>query len=176
MSLRRRTLLRMGALAGAATALPWHTATGRRADLAAGAAFDLRDPASAVRAKFRWWWPDALVDTGEIAREVRAIADAGFGGVEIAAVTHSMSQQLDTVRYGWGTTAWRAAIEAALREAKKRDVLVDLTIGPAWPAAVPSITPDNPAARRNSPTDSPPWPPDRHTRVRCRQPKSPSRA
>ncbi|WP_326818468.1 glycosyl hydrolase [Streptomyces sp. NBC_01762] len=149
MSLRRRTLLRMGALAGAATALPWHTATGAAAaDLAAGAAFDLRDPASAVRAKFRWWWPDALVDTGEIAREVRAIADAGFGGVEIAAVTHSMSQQLDTVRYGWGTTAWRAAIEAALREAKKRDVLVDLTIGPAWPAAVPSITPDNPAAAK----------------------------
>ncbi|MEV1024856.1 glycosyl hydrolase [Streptomyces sp. NPDC050264] len=148
MSLRRRTVLRMGALAGAATALPLPGATEAFAHGSAagkpGAV--LRDPAAAVRPKFRWWWPDALVDTGEIAREIRAIAAAGFGGVEIAAVTHSMDEQLDTVRYGWGTTAWRAAVEAALREAKKRDVVVDLTIGPAWPAAVPSITPDDKAA------------------------------
>ncbi|GAA2297558.1 glycosyl hydrolase [Streptomyces kunmingensis] len=148
MSLRRRTLLRMGALAGAATALPSAGvpeafAQGSTARLPGA---DLRDPAAAVRPKFRWWWPDALVDTGEIAREIREIAAAGFGGVEIAAVTHSMDEQLDTVRHGWGTVAWRAAIEAALREAKKRDVVVDLTIGPAWPAAVPSITPDSRAA------------------------------
>ncbi|MCX5321988.1 glycosyl hydrolase [Streptomyces sp. NBC_00120] len=149
MRLRRRTLLRMGAMAGAATALPW--AGGAKPALAAtsttGGA-SVRDPASTVRPKFRWWWPDALVDAGEISREVRAIAAAGFGGVEIAAVTHSMDRQLDTVRYGWGTEAWRAAVEAALREAKKRDIVVDLTIGPAWPAAVPSITPDSAAASK----------------------------
>ncbi|MFJ9037294.1 glycosyl hydrolase [Streptomyces sp. NPDC102406] len=150
MSLRRRTVLRMGALAGAATALPLAAPAGALAQgSAAEAAFrHLRAPAAAVRPKFRWWWPDALVDTGEIAREIRAIAAAGFGGVEIAAVTHSMDEQLDTVRHGWGTEAWRAAIEAALREARKRDVVVDLTIGPAWPAAVPSITPDSRAAAK----------------------------
>ncbi|NGO74570.1 alpha-L-rhamnosidase [Streptomyces sp. YC504] len=149
MSLRRRTLLRMSAVAGAATALHWGGATGTAtAAPFAGAVPGLGAPASSVRPKFRWWWPDALVDTAEIAREIRAIAEGGFGGVEIAAVTHSMTEQLDTVRYGWGTAAWRAAIEAALREAKKRDVEVDLTIGPAWPAAVPSITPDDKAAAK----------------------------
>ncbi|MFI6878929.1 glycosyl hydrolase [Streptomyces sp. NPDC050400] len=146
MSLRRRTVLRMGALAGAATALPWTGAAPAVADASGPAPVRAPSPAPAVRPKFRWWWPDALVDTGEIAREIRQIAAAGFGGVEIAAVTHSMDEQLDTVRYGWGTPAWRAAVEAALREAKKRDVVVDLTIGPAWPAAVPSITPDSRAA------------------------------
>ncbi|WP_394436012.1 glycosyl hydrolase [Streptomyces sp. SGAir0957] len=150
MSLRRRTVLRMGALAGAATALPLSGAADVLAQgLTPGlAARNLSRPASAVRPKFRWWWPDALVDTGEIAREIRQIAAAGFGGVEIAAVTHSMDTQLDTVRHGWGTEAWRSAVEAALREAKKQDVVVDLTIGPAWPAAVPSITPDSRAAAK----------------------------
>ncbi|RFC70905.1 glycosyl hydrolase [Streptomyces sp. AcE210] len=141
----------MGALAGAATALS-SAAVGQALAQGSGptgaSAVGLRDPAAAVRPKFRWWWPDALVDTGEIAREIREIAATGFGGVEIAAVTHSMDEQLDTVRYGWGTAAWRAAVEAALREAKKRDVVVDLTIGPAWPAAVPSITPDSRAAAK----------------------------
>ncbi|MEU6844635.1 glycosyl hydrolase [Streptomyces sp. NPDC046716] len=142
----------MSALAGAATALPLAAtgeATASASSDGSAAAFGLpRSPAPAVRPKFRWWWPDALVDTAEIAREIRQIAAAGFGGVEIAAVTHSMDRQLDTVRYGWGTPAWRAAVEAALREAAKRDVVVDLTIGPAWPAAVPSITPDSAAASK----------------------------
>ncbi|WP_419999034.1 glycosyl hydrolase [Streptomyces boninensis] len=139
MKLRRRTLLKVSALAGAATALPWPAAA---RDGAVGAI------APAVRPKFRWWWPDAKVDAGQLGREIRAIADAGFGGVEIAAVTHSMDQQLDTIRYGWGTAAWRAALEAALREAQKCGVVVDVTVGPAWPAAVPSITPDSPAAAK----------------------------
>ncbi|WP_425840090.1 glycosyl hydrolase [Streptomyces fractus] len=139
----RRTVLRTAALASAASALPLGAATGALAEGAASPAPALPAPPASVRPKFRWWWPDARVDTGELAREIRSIADAGFGGVEIAAVTHSMDQQLDTVRYGWATEAWRAAVEAALREAKKRDVTVDLTIGPAWPAAVPSLTPDS---------------------------------
>ncbi|MFF3493204.1 glycosyl hydrolase [Streptomyces sp. NPDC002795] len=139
-------MLRTAALASAASALPLGAAPEALAQGAAPPSPALPAPPPSVRPKFRWWWPDARVDTGELAREIRQIADAGFGGVEIAAVTHSMDQQLDTVRYGWGTEAWRAAVEAALREAKKRDVTVDLTIGPAWPAAVPSLTPDSPGA------------------------------
>ncbi|WP_324612302.1 glycosyl hydrolase [Streptomyces sp. AS58] len=158
MSLRRRALLKMGAAAGAAMALPWGTA----ADAAAapstghGPSPDLHGfvprafpaPGAAVRPKFRWWWPDALVDTDEVAREIDQIAAAGFGGVEIAAVTHSMrgGETIDPARHGWGTPAWVRAVEAALRQAKKRDITVDLTLGPAWPNSVPSVTPDSPAA------------------------------
>ncbi|WP_327365581.1 glycosyl hydrolase [Streptomyces sp. NBC_01217] len=153
MGLRRRALLKMGAAAGAVMALPWGTAaeaaaaTGRPA-AGPGAALPRRfaEPSPAVRPKFRWWWPDALVDTGEIEREIDQIAAAGFGGVEIAAVTHSLSEPVDPALNGWGTPAWVRAVEAALRRAAKRDVTVDLTIGPAWPAAVPSITPDSPGA------------------------------
>ncbi|WP_328724462.1 glycosyl hydrolase [Streptomyces sp. NBC_00259] len=157
MSLRRRALLKMGAAAGAAAALPWGTtpeaaaaapASGHGTGAGGGLPRAFADPRPEVRPRFRWWWPDALVDTAEIEREIDQIAAAGFGGVEIAAVTHSMrgGATIDPVRYGWGTPAWVGAVEAALRRAKKRDVTVDLTLGPAWPNSVPSITPDSPAA------------------------------
>ncbi|MFI1964919.1 glycosyl hydrolase [Streptomyces pathocidini] len=157
MGLRRRALLKMGAAAGAAMALPLGTAaeaaaggTASSTGVQGGVPRAFAAPGSAVRPKFRWWWPDALVDPDEIEREIDQIAAAGFGGVEIAAVTHSMSGigTIDPVRHGWGTPAWIAAVETALRRAAKRDVSVDLTLGPAWPAAVPSITPDSPAATK----------------------------
>ncbi|MFJ8941469.1 glycosyl hydrolase [Streptomyces sp. NPDC102365] len=106
------------------------------------------DPGRAVRPKFRWWWPDGLVQPDEIRREIDQIADAGFGGAEIAAVHHSVSDtsSLDTARHGWGTAAWVAGVEAALSQAARRGLTVDLTVGPSWPAAVPGITPDSDAA------------------------------
>ncbi|WP_461060842.1 glycosyl hydrolase [Streptomyces pseudoechinosporeus] len=152
MSLRRRALLKMGAAAGAVAALPIGASLAAAAPAAASATGSVprafASPAPAVRPRFRWWWPDALVDVDEIRREVDQIADAGFGGVEIAAVTHSMTAPIDPAKYGWGTRAWTTAVEAALRRAAEREVTVDLTLGPAWPASVPSITPDHRAATK----------------------------
>ncbi|MEU5715772.1 glycosyl hydrolase [Streptomyces sp. NPDC020403] len=154
-SLRRRAVLGMAAAAGAMAALPFSASAAAAAEPGSPAAnppaqgeFARRfaSPAAPVRPKFRWWWPDALVDADEIEREIDQIAAAGFGGVEIAAVTHSLSRPIDPVRYGWGTRAWTDAVETALTRARKRDLVVDLTLGPAWPAAVPGITPDSPGA------------------------------
>ncbi|MDT0437432.1 MULTISPECIES: glycosyl hydrolase [Streptomyces] len=105
-------------------------------------------PAAQVRPKFRWWWPDGLVDPVEIAREIDQIADAGFGGMEIAAVHHSVKDKsvLDPEHHGWGSRPWRDGVEAALRRAARRGVTIDLTVGPSWPAAVPGLSPDDPAA------------------------------
>ncbi len=105
-------------------------------------------PDAAVRPKVRWWWPDGLVDPAEIRREVDQLAAAGFGGAEIAAVHHSIEDKsvLDPVGHGWGSAAWIAGVEAALDQAGRRGVTIDLTIGPSWPAAVPTITPDHEAA------------------------------
>ncbi|QKW37235.1 alpha-L-rhamnosidase [Actinomadura sp. NAK00032] len=105
-------------------------------------------PGAAVRPRFRWWWPDGLVDPAEIRREIDQIAAAGFGGAEIVAVHHSIRDKsvLDPAGHGWGTPAWNAGVEAALDQAARRGITVDLTIGPAWPAAVPTITPDDEAA------------------------------
>src|SRR4051812_16594467 len=74
------------------------------------------------------------------------MADAGFGGAEIADVHHSTSSGLDPAGHGWGTQAWVDAMQAALERAKARGMTIDLSAGPAWPSAVPSITPDSASA------------------------------
>lgn len=106
-------------------------------------------PGTATAAGFRWWWPNGLVDPAEVAREVDVVADAGFGVLEIADVTHSLNARgltMDLTRYGWGTPAWVAGVKAALERAAQRDVRIDVTVGPSWPAAVSTITPDDDAA------------------------------
>lgn len=104
------------------------------------------DPPNAVRAKFRWWWPHGLVDEAEIRREVRSMADAGFGGAEIADVHHSVSEPLDPAGHGWGTEPWIEAVVAALEEAREQDLIMDLTLGPSWPVALPTVDPNSPEA------------------------------
>jgi hypothetical protein len=154
-------MLQAGAATGAVTALSWGTAGAAGASEATafshpasstgrsgkGAGW-FSDPAREVRPKFRWWWPDGLVTPTELRREINQIADAGFGGVEIAAVHHSVDDTsvLDTEHHGWGSPSWLAGVEAALDQADRRGMTVDLTIGPAWPAAVPSVTPDSAGA------------------------------
>ncbi|WP_030988352.1 glycosyl hydrolase [Streptomyces sp. NRRL WC-3744] len=147
----RRTVLTVALAAGTVAAIGT-VSTGAAALPAAGSAGPAADwfarPPRSVRPKFRWWWPDGLVDPDEIAREIDQIADAGFGGAEIAAVHHSVKNKslLDTEHHGWGSAPWRAGVEAALSRAARRGLTVDLTLGPSWPVAVPGVTPDDEAA------------------------------
>ncbi|MER5428578.1 glycosyl hydrolase [Streptomyces sp. NPDC002588] len=149
----RRAVLTAGATAGIAAALGSGTtaaAAPSPADARGPAADWFTHPARPVRPKFRWWWPDGLVNTDEIAREVDQIADAGFGGAEIAAVHHSVKDKsvLDTAHHGWGSGPWLDGVEAALRRAARRGLTLDLTLGPSWPVAVPGLTPDDEAAAK----------------------------
>ncbi|MFJ4632215.1 glycosyl hydrolase [Streptomyces sp. NPDC088847] len=136
-------LATLGPTASAAT-----SSGATRPNTAAPTASWFARPATSARPRFRWWWPDGLVDPVEIAREVDQMADAGFGGAEIAAVHHSITDTsvLDTARHGWGSPAWRAGVTAALRQAARRGLTIDLTLGPSWPVAVPGVTPDDDAA------------------------------
>ncbi|WKN47435.1 glycosyl hydrolase [Nocardioides sp. Arc9.136] len=107
------------------------------------------EPGTGTAAGFRWWWPHGLVDPREVAREVDQVADAGFGILEVADVTHSLRArdiEIDLERHGWGSPSWVAGVKAALERGAKRDVRIDITVGPSWPAAVPTITPDDDAA------------------------------
>jgi hypothetical protein len=152
-AVRRRSLFGAAAVtagvvvAGQAPASAGHgsvgPATGR--DVLRG----FRRPGPETAAGFRWWWPHGAVDPKEIAREVDQVAAAGFGALEIADVTHSLSARgitIDLEKHGWGTASWVAGVKAALDRAAKHGIRVDITIGPSWPAAVPTVTPDDDAA------------------------------
>lgn len=133
---------------GGATAQAASTVPGTQG-LPKGLANGFASPGLATAAGFRWWWPHGKVDPVEVAREVDQVADAGFGILEVADVTHSLRARnisIDLTTHGWGTPAWVAGVKAALRRAAERGVRVDITVGPSWPAAVSTITPDDDAA------------------------------
>ncbi|HEX3786320.1 MAG TPA: glycosyl hydrolase [Pseudonocardiaceae bacterium] len=153
-SVTRRRMLGISAAAVAGTLLPWGQLASANPLLGAAPQSGARwrgpsaftTPPASVAPKFRWWWPNAQVDPGEIANEVNAVADAGFGGLEVSDVHHSGLIQLDTEHYGWGSAHWVDALDTALTTAARRGLTLDLTMGPSWPAAVPTITPDSAAA------------------------------
>ncbi|HEY4280087.1 MAG TPA: glycosyl hydrolase [Conexibacter sp.] len=160
-AISRRRALQLGAIAGAgALGASGASAEAKGVDGIFGGIFDplhvdaghlpgtkgFGDPDRAVQPKFRWWWPNAEVDDDEIAREIDEIADAGFGGVEIADVHRSVKTPMDVASSGWGSPRWTSAVATALAQAQKRGMTVDVTAGPSWPAAATTITPDSDGA------------------------------
>ncbi|ETS75576.1 hypothetical protein PFICI_12520 [Pestalotiopsis fici W106-1] len=94
--------------------------------------------------RFRWWWPGGWIDADEVADEITAIVNAGFGGGEIADVQDSVKVDLDPAVYGWGQERWNAAVLKAYEKGNELGGHVDLTLGPHWPTGVPGYTPDSP--------------------------------
>ncbi|MEQ6899690.1 glycosyl hydrolase [Nocardioides sp. YIM 152588] len=157
--LTRRSALRLGgatataAVVGAGIASdalsPALAAAGARSRSAPHHAFAKVPPApAATRGRFRYWWPGAYPDPAEVATEVRAIADAGFGGFEIADVRDSVYEVMPPEEYGWGSPRWKAAVLAAVRTANQRGIKADITLAPHWPTAVPGIVPDDDSAAK----------------------------
>jgi len=144
----RRRVLQVGAAASlgllAAPALPSAPAGAT----ASRGSFERRfaAPPSSAGARFRWWWPNGHVEPAEIAREVKQVASAGFGGLEIADVHHSVKTGLDPAGHGWATAPWIAGVDAALTQAAREGITIDVTAGPSWPAAVPTVQPSSPHA------------------------------
>jgi len=84
------------------------------------------NPEAADRPGIRWWWQQP-VPVEELLEELRAIAAAGFGEVEIA-----FSPGF------WADAAQREALGAVLAEARRLGVGVAMTLGAAWPLQTPN--------------------------------------
>lgn len=100
------------------------------------------DPPASVRPKYRWWQPLAYTQDGELADELDQIKKAGGGGAEVAPFNvegtgNNTNPFLET--YGWGTPLWAQKTQAMLAAAKSEGLSLDFTIGPRWPATVPSV-------------------------------------
>ena len=87
---------------------------------------EFKQPASRYKPATRWWWQGPL-DGAEAVREIGAIADAGFGEVEIAFSASA-----------WASEEQRAVLGQVLDEADRLGVKVSMTMGAAWPVRTPN--------------------------------------
>lgn len=110
------------------------------------------DPPRSVRPFYRWWLPLAAVDDDELRREIDQLAEAGAGGVEIAAmpVPGDIGKDPAFLReHGFGTSRWSRTLETIFDHAGSQGLRVDVMVGPHWPTSVPSVSSlDDPAAQQ----------------------------
>src|SRR6202034_4617351 len=104
---------------------------------------NFENPPAAARPMVRWWWPGGDVSDEEIARELRIIKDAGFGGVEIQSFkdglnpvpTAEVARRVDSFL----APEWFNHVKYAIEEGGRLGLDVDLTFGSGWPFGGPYI-------------------------------------
>src|SRR3954468_20881997 len=100
-------------------------------------------PPATDRPKYRWWMPLAYTDDGELRSELRDMADAGAGGVEVAPFyVPGAGNQSNAflAQYGWGTPLGEHKLEVITDEAAKLGLIVDQNLGPQYPPTVPTLS------------------------------------
>jgi hypothetical protein len=98
-------------------------------------------PPADARIMMRWWWFGPAVEPEELERELRVMAEAGIGGVEVQPV---YPLALDDEAAGIRTRpflsdAFLAALRTTASTAAALGMRVDLTLGSGWPYGGPSV-------------------------------------
>lgn len=120
-------------------------AEGAPADTTGSTALTARsfaEPPTAVRPIYRWWMPLAYTDDEVLRQQLRDIAAAGGGGVEVAPfVVPGVGNQSNSflAQYGWGTSLWAHKMEVITAEAADLGLVVDQNLGPHYPPTVPTL-------------------------------------
>ena len=112
-------------------------------------------PGQEYRPHVRMWIPVAANDEGDLRDQIKDLAKAGFGDVEIVAFDADRSggrgpqaaqhpPRIPVDKYGWGTAAWTNTMKTVLDECGKNGMKATFTLGPAWPVASPLLEKDSP--------------------------------
>jgi hypothetical protein len=100
-------------------------------------------------AMFRWWLPAAFMEYDEIDAEFKTIAEKGFKGFELCINMADTRYSKEELREnGWATENWNNMYKYMLQKANEYGIQLDVTISPAWPAAVTTITPEDNASTK----------------------------
>ena len=99
------------------------------------------------RVMMRWWWFGPFVEEAELVRELEAMAAAGIGGVEVAAVYPLSTSEADRDAGGFLSERFLSRLRFAAETASRLGMRFDVTLGSGWSFGGPHIT-DEIAARR----------------------------
>ncbi len=84
----------------------------------------------------RWWWAGNDVTKPELQREINVFADNAFAGVEIQTLYLGvpLTDQSRPKVMSWDTPTYYENVKAVMEEARKRELIIDMTNGSGWPA------------------------------------------
>ena len=98
-------------------------------------------------ATFARWWVEKKtsdkIDKPELARELRLLKDAGFGGVEINPIAFpERTADMGIVSVDWLSPAWLELLRFTLEQAASLGMGCDLIVGSGWPFGAPWVAAD----------------------------------
>jgi hypothetical protein len=102
-----------------------------------GAASSWPPVSTETRPWTRWWWLGSALDAATITRELEALRDAGFGGVEVTPIYGARGHESQFVPYL--SDAWLTLLDHTLREARRLGLGVDMATGTGWPFGGPWV-------------------------------------
>lgn len=96
------------------------------------------------RTEVRWWMAEGAHTDETLEKEVQAMYDAGFRGVELAQLNETL---IDASVYGYGSEQWNHDFHVVLNKALDLGMTVGITSGTNWNTTnVPGLDPDSQAA------------------------------
>ncbi len=85
----------------------------------------------------RWWWPGNAVDRENISRELKEMAEAGIGGVEITSIYGVKGEEDRFIKYL--SPEFSEMLKFTIEEANKLGMGVDLPPGSGWRMGGPFV-------------------------------------
>ncbi|MEN6457818.1 MAG: glycosyl hydrolase [Thermoguttaceae bacterium] len=85
-----------------------------------------------------WWWMGSAVNSAELSRELRVFEAAGLGGVHIIPIYGAKGYERQYLDYL--SPQWLAMLRDTVREAERRGMFVDMTLGTGWCFGGPNVS------------------------------------
>ena len=129
-------------------ALLWRCEPTKTDDMLSELRAGFKNPPVTARAKVYWWWLNGYVDSVRLKTELKAIKEAGLGGVDIFEIgVRKASDEKGIIPAGppfMGDESLRM-IKLALDEAKKLDLEVGIGVASSWNAGGTWVKPEHAA-------------------------------
>lgn len=129
-------------------ALLWQCEPTKTDDMLSELRAGFKNPPVTARAKVYWWWLNGYVDSVRLKTELKAIKEAGLGGVDIFEIgVRKASDEKGIIPAGppfMGDESLRM-IKLALDEAKKLDLEVGIGVASSWNAGGTWVKPEHAA-------------------------------